>query len=67
MWIKAVNACKALQPPGALSGNRNPQQQSAALRFARCMRENGVKTPDPANGDPLIDTYEIPSSNRPVA
>jgi hypothetical protein len=21
--------------------------------------------PDPANGEPLIDTYQIPSSNRP--
>ena len=27
------------------------------------MRENGVKDfPDPANGEPLIDTYRIPSS-----
>jgi hypothetical protein len=66
VWRKAVDACKDLEPPGALSGNRSPKQQSAALRFAQCVRENGVKDfPDPANGEPLIDTTRIPSSNRP--
>jgi hypothetical protein len=30
------------------------------------MRENGVKDfPDPVEGQPLINTYRIPSSNRP--
>jgi hypothetical protein len=63
VWAKAVNACKALQPPGTLSAHRTPQQQTASLRFAQCMRENGVKDfPDPANGEPLINTYRIPSS-----
>ena len=66
VWQKAVHACKALEPPGALSGKRSPKQQSAALRFAQCIRENGVKDfPDPVNGEPLINTYKIPSSNRP--
>jgi hypothetical protein len=66
VWKKAVDACKDLEPPGALSGKRSPKQQSAALRFAQCVREHGVKDfPDPANGDPLIDTTHIPSSNRP--
>jgi hypothetical protein len=66
VWRKAVNACKALQPPGSLSAKRTPKQQSAALRFAQCVRENGVKDfPDPVEGEPLIDTYKIPSSNRP--
>jgi hypothetical protein len=66
VWRKAVDACKALEPPGALSGKRSPKQQSAALRFAQCVRENGVKDfPDPANGEPLIDTTRIPSSNKP--
>jgi hypothetical protein len=66
VWQKAVHACKALEPPGALSGKRSPKQQSAALRFAQCIRENGVKDfPDPGNGDPRVDTTKIPSSNRP--
>jgi hypothetical protein len=66
VWQKAVNACKALEPPGALSGKRSPKQQSDALRFAQCVRKHGVKDfPDPVNGDPLIDTTHIPSSNKP--
>ena len=66
VWTKAVSACKALQPPGTLSGKRTPKQQSAALRFAQCIRDNGVKDfPDPVNGEPLVNTYKIPSSNKP--
>ncbi len=66
VWQKAVDACKDLQPPGALSGKRSPKQQSAALRFAECIRKNGVKDfPDPVNGDPLVDTTHIPSANQP--
>jgi hypothetical protein len=66
VWQRATTACKRLQPPGALSAKRNPKQQSAALRFAQCIRDNGVKDfPDPVNGQPLVNTYKIPSSNRP--
>jgi hypothetical protein len=66
VWQKAVDACKDLEPPGALSGKRSPKQQSAALRFAQCIREHGVKDfPDPANGEPLVDTTRIPSANKP--
>jgi hypothetical protein len=66
VWLKAVDACKALKPPGALSSKRTPKEQSATLRFAQCVREHGVKDfPDPVNGEPVIDTYKIPSSNKP--
>ena len=66
VWLKAVDACKALKPPGALSSKRTPKEQSAGLRFAQCVRDHGVKDfPDPVNGEPLIDTYKIPSSNKP--
>src|SRR3954454_21481636 len=66
VWKSATTACKDLQPPGTLSSKRTPEQQSASLGFARCIRENGVKDfPDPVNGQPLIDTYRIPSSNQP--
>jgi hypothetical protein len=66
VWKKAVDACKNLQPPGALSGKRSPKQQSAALRFAACIRRHGVKDfPDPVNGEPLVDTTHIPSANQP--
>jgi hypothetical protein len=66
VWRRATTACKDLQPPGSLSSKRTLKQQSASLRFAQCVRGNGVKDfPDPANGEPLIDTTHIPSSNRP--
>ena len=66
VWRQATTACKDLQPPGTLSAKRTPKQQSASLRFAQCVRDNGVKDfPDPVNGQPLIDTYKIPSSNKP--
>ena len=66
MWVRAVEACKDLQPPGSLSAKRSPEEQSEGLRFAQCIRANGVKDfPDPVNGEPLVDTYKIPSSNQP--
>ena len=66
VFTAAVNACKALQPPGSLSSMRSHAQQSAVLRFAACVRRNGVPDfPDPVNGQPVINTYLIPSANRP--
>jgi hypothetical protein len=66
VWKKILAACKDLQPPGTLSAKRTPEQQSASLRFAQCIRDNGVKDfPDPVNGEPLVDTTKIPSSNQP--
>jgi hypothetical protein len=66
VWTKAVGACKDLQPAGTLSAKLNPEQQSAALKFAQCIRDNGVPDfPDPVSGEPLVDTNRIPSSNRP--
>jgi hypothetical protein len=66
VWRKATTACKDLQPPGTLSSKRTPKQQSASLRFAQCIRDNGVKDfPDPVNGEPIVNTYKIPSSNKP--
>jgi hypothetical protein len=65
-WMKAVAACKALQPPGTLSAKLTPAQESAALKFAQCIREHGVPDfPDPVSGQPLVDTTRIPSSNKP--
>jgi hypothetical protein len=66
VWKRATTACKDLQPPGTLSSKRTHKEQSASLRFAQCIRDNGVKDfPDPVNGEPLVDTYKIPSSNKP--
>jgi len=62
-WKEAIGACKDLQPPGFTGHERRAAQQDAALEFARCIRENGVKDfPDPAPDAPLVDTNRIPSS-----
>jgi hypothetical protein len=62
----ALQACRSLEPGGFTGTKRNHQQQSAALKFAECMRQNGVPDfPDPTAGQPLIDTYNIPSANKP--
>jgi hypothetical protein len=63
---QAISACKDLEPAGFMGGKRSAQQQDAALKFAQCIRENGVNDfPDPVNGQPLVDTDRIPSSNQP--
>jgi hypothetical protein len=63
-WKGAVAACKDLQPPGFTGGGeRSADQQDAALKFAECIRANGVPDfPDPARGQPLVDTNRIPSA-----
>jgi hypothetical protein len=64
---QALGACKDLEPPGFTGHERSAQQQVAALEFAQCIREHGVKDfPDPGAGDPLVDTRRIPSSGTPA-
>jgi hypothetical protein len=60
---QAMAACKDLQPAGFTGHARSAAEQEGALRFARCVRDNGVKDfPDPTPDSPLIDTNRIPSS-----
>jgi hypothetical protein len=51
-WKAAQKACKSLEPPGLQPGSgQSNQQQSQALKFAACMRQNGVADfPDPQDG-----------------
>jgi len=59
---KAIGACKNLEPPGFTGAKATPQQRTARLKFAQCMRDNGVPDfPDPTPNGPLIDTNRIPS------
>jgi hypothetical protein len=65
-FTRALTACKDLEPPGFYGETRSPEQQEAALEFAQCIRDNGVKDfPDPAIDEPLVDTNRIPSSATP--
>ena len=61
---QAINACKNLEPPGFTGPKVTPQQLTARLKFAQCVRENGVPDfPDPTLNGPLVDTNHIPSSS----
>ncbi len=66
VFERAISACKDLESAGFTGQTRSPEQQKAALEFAQCIRDNGVKDfPDPGPDDPMIDTDRIPSANRP--
>lgn len=59
----AISACKDLQPAGFTGRKRSAAEEDYALKFAQCMRENGVEDfPDPEKDGPLIDTNRIPSA-----
>ena len=61
-FTQAISACKDLEPAGFMGHQRSPEQQKVALKFAQCMRDNGVPDfPDPTPNGPLIDTTRIPS------
>ncbi|NBE84770.1 hypothetical protein [Micromonospora rubida] len=56
---KAMNACKQLMPVGdPQAGTQNQWSSSDKLKYAQCMRENGVPSfPDPAaDGGFKLDT-----------
>lgn len=60
---QALAACKGLEPGEFMGPQRTPQQQANALRFAQCIRANGVPDfPDPTPNGPLVDTNRIPSA-----
>ena len=64
-FTQARSACKDLEPSGFTGSKRTPEQQQAALKFAQCIRDNGVKDfPDPAIDAPLIATDWIPSTQQ---
>jgi hypothetical protein len=64
-WKNAIDACKDLEPAGFTGSKRSAQEQQNAVKFAQCVRDNGVKDfPDPTPDGPLIDTNRIPSANR---
>jgi hypothetical protein len=63
-WKEAIGACRDLQPAGFTGdGEVSAEEQERRLEFAQCIRDNGVEDfPDPAKGEPLVDTNRIPSA-----
>jgi hypothetical protein len=61
-WQHAIGACKTLEPPRFMPTQFTPKQLSARLKFAQCMRANGVPDfPDPTATGPLVNV-----SNRAI-
>ena len=61
-WKQAVGACKSLEPPGFIPTSFTPKQESARLKFAQCVRANGVPSfPDPTSSGPLINVQNANS------
>jgi hypothetical protein len=62
----AMSACRNLEPPGFTGPKVTPQQTVTRLKFAQCVRDNGVPDfPDPTQNGPLVDTNRIPSAATP--
>jgi hypothetical protein len=63
-WKAAVAACEDLQPAGFTGDDEvTAAEQEDRLAFAQCIRDNGVEDfPDPAEGEPLVNTNIIPSA-----
>ena len=70
-FSQALSACKSLEPSGFTGAQRTPQQQAAALKFAQCMRNNGVSNfPDPSPDGPIINVngaHSIPGFQAALA
>ena len=61
---QALSTCRSLEPPGFTGTKATPQQRTARLEFAQCVRDNGVPDfPDPTPDGPLVDTNRIPSAS----
>ena len=53
---QALRVCGSLEPAGFMGSRRSPQEQEAALKFAQCIRANGVPDfSDPTENGPLIN------------
>jgi hypothetical protein len=69
-WQHAIGACKTLEPPTFMPTSFTPKQLSARLKFAQCVRANGVPNfPDPTATGPLVDVSNgssIPGLNATI-
>jgi hypothetical protein len=69
-WQHAIGACKTLEPARFIPTSFTPKQLSARLKFAQCVRANGVPNfPDPTATGPLVDVSNgssIPGLNATI-
>ncbi|WP_051833592.1 hypothetical protein [Streptomyces katrae] len=58
---KAFDAC-GLQAPG--TGQMSQEQKDKALKWAKCMRDNGVNIPDPEFNGSAMSATQIPEGQE---
>jgi hypothetical protein len=64
-WQQAIGACQDLEPPGFMPTTLTTQEIDARLKFAQCIRENGVPDfPDPTDNGPLINVPHAQSNTE---
>lgn len=64
-WQQAIGACKGLEPPGFMPKTLTAQQIAARLKFAQCIRMDGVPSfPDPTETGPLINVQNAQSNTQ---
>ncbi|MCG5213365.1 hypothetical protein [Streptosporangium sp. KLBMP 9127] len=51
----------------AASAQPSADSQDKALKFAQCMRENGVNMPDPDSSGKMAMTFDAPQETSPLA
>src|SRR5262245_8760032 len=62
---QAMKACRSLSPQQNTQGSQSAGQQQQLLKFAKCMRKNGVPDfPDPTTGALMTGTGIDPNSPR---
>jgi hypothetical protein len=55
-WQTAIAACRNLEPSDFMQTTFTTKQIEARVKFAQCVRENGVPDfPDPTTHGPLVD------------
>ncbi len=65
----AQNACRQYLPNGGQAPSQSdPKMRDQAVKFAQCMRKNGVNVPDPgADGAIKIDGRNVPQAKMQAA
>jgi hypothetical protein len=62
---QAIGACKDLEPPGFMPATLTAKEVAGRLKFAQCIRENGMPDfPDPADNGPLINVPHAQSNTE---
>ncbi len=61
----AIKKCQSLMPPPPNGGKMSEKDKEEALKFAKCMRQNGVNMPDPTFEGKGMTTQRLDDAGDP--